>query len=181
MSETETAPPLAPLSDATGDLAVRKESWRSGVHELVADAGPVARMDYSAWSGKARAETADGVWGFSRTKGWTSSRIEITEGDGGPEVGRLDKKTWTRGGSIELGGHTYALGVKGVFKSTWSWTRDGTTLVEVDLASSFGKAKGVVRVSDVGRRDPHVSLLVLLAMHVSFSDDMTTATVVAAT
>lgn len=80
MSETETAPPLVPLSDAPGDLEVRKESWRSGVHELVADAGPVARMDYSAWSGKARAETVDGTWGLSRAKGFKTSRIEITEG-----------------------------------------------------------------------------------------------------
>lgn len=174
MVDAQPAPPLIPLADA-GELEIRKESWKEHVHELVAAAGPVARIDYSAWSGRARAESAAGTWGFSRVKGFRSSHVEVTDGAAGTEVARFDKKTWTRGGRLELGGSSYELHAKGWLRTSWRWEHDGASLVEVDLPGSFGKRKGTARVTEAGRSDPNASLLLLLTLHVHTSDEFAAA------
>lgn len=182
MADATSAPPLVPLDATSGELEIRKESWRKNVHELVAQEGPVARIDYATWSGRARAESAGGTWGFSRVKGFRSASIEITEGDGGAEVGRMAKKVWTRGGSLKLGGRTYELHAKGWLQTSWRWEQDGEPVVEVDLPGSFGKRKGAARVSDAGRSDPWAVVLLLLVLHVSAGDEVAaTGAAVAAT
>lgn len=109
-------------------------------------------------------------------KGLTSSRVEITEGESGAEVARMDKRTWTRGGTVELGGSSYELKAHGWLRTTWTWERDGTTVVEVDLPGSLGKRKGTAQVTDAGRSDPNASLLLLLTLHVHTSDSSSAAT-----
>ncbi len=64
--------------EARGLLELRKESWRKGTHDLVAGDALVARLDYAQWSGKTRAQTADGEWTFGRAKGFTQRTIKVT-------------------------------------------------------------------------------------------------------
>jgi len=79
--EREGNPPATfiPLTEVRGPHELRKESWRRGAHDLVAGDALVARLDYEQWSGKTRAQAADGEWEFGRTKGFTQRTTKVVD------------------------------------------------------------------------------------------------------
>jgi len=175
MSASEPPTTFVPLTEARGPLELRKESWRKGAHDLLAGDAPVARLDYAQWSGKTRAQAADGEWAFGRTKGFSHRTIKVVDPGSERELASFARRTWKRGGSVELGGATYALTASGMFKPAWRWERDGRELLAVEQTSSLGETKARVTLTDAGRTDPNASLLVLLAIHVALTSSSESA------
>lgn len=169
MSASEAPTTFLPLTEVSGPLELRKESWRKGPHDLVAGDALVARLDYGQWSGKTRAQAADGEWALGRTKGFTQRTMKVIDPGSERELASFARRTWKRGGSVELAGASYALTASGMFKPAWRWERDGRELVTVEETSSFGETKAHVTLTDAGRTDPHGSLLMLLAIHVALT------------
>jgi hypothetical protein len=164
--------PLQPLPHHDAALELRKPSWKDGIQEIVGPAGPVGRIDSASWSGKARAESVEGRWDFSRTKGFRRPRIEITAADDGAEVATFAPHSWRRGGLLELDGREYELHAKSSWSATtWTWKDGDRSLVAVERAGSLGKRKGRVTVTDEGRAEGHATLLALIAVHVFLAND----------
>lgn len=175
MSASEAATTFVPLTEVRGPLELRKESWRKGAHDLVAGDALVARLDYGQWSGKTRAQAADGEWAFGRTKGFTHRTINVVDSGSERELASFARRTWKRGGSVELGGASYALTASGVFKPAWRWEHDGRQLLCVEQTGSLGETKARVTLTDAGRADPNASLLILLAIHVALTSSSESA------
>lgn len=175
MSTSEAPTTFVPLTEASGPLELRKESWRKGAHDLVAGDALVARFDYAQWSGKTRAQAADGEWTFGRTKGFTHRTIKVVDPGSERELASFARRTWKRGGSLELGGASYELAASGMFKPAWRWERDGRELLAVEQTSSLGETKARVTLTDAARTDPNASLLVLLAIHVALTSSSESA------
>lgn len=170
MPET-AAPPLAPLVDAPDELELRKESWKEETLDLMAGDTSYARIDYSIWSGKGKAQTADGSWVLSGRKGWKANRIEVTEGEDGPQVAELDLSTWSRGGEVDLSGAQYTIDADGWLKPEWACQRDGRTLLTLKETGSLRKKKATLHLTSEGREDPNLPLLVLLVLHAKAKTD----------
>jgi hypothetical protein len=164
MSQDQGAPDLRPLSDAPAELELIKSSWRKQAFEIVGGGWSFAHIDYT-FTGKATARSADGTWAFSRMKGALHRRIEVVSQDGQLST-ELDLQAWKRGGTIELGGAFYVIRAEGLISTRWSCERDGQELFAVQEIHSLGKEKGAISLSDLGRADPNISLLLLLAVDV---------------
>ncbi len=174
MSTSEAPTAFVPLAEVSGPLELRRKSWRKGTHDLVAGDRLVARLDYGRWSGKSRAQAADGEWAIEPTRGRNLRTMKIIDPGSERELASFNQRTWRkrggkRGGSVELAGASYALTASGKFKLTWRWERDGRELVTFEETSSLGEAKAHVTLTDAGRADPHASLLILLAVHVALT------------
>ncbi len=180
MSASEAPATFIPLTEVRGPLELHKESWRKGTHDLVAGDALVARLDYGQWSGKTRAQAADGEWGFGRTKGFSHRTIKVVDPGSERELASFARRTWKRGGDLELGGASYALAASGMFKPAWRWTRDGRELLAVEQTGSLGETKARVTLTDAGRTDPNASLLILLAIHVALTTTSESASASAA-
>lgn len=167
---SETPPGLQPFGDAPATLELRKESWKRKTLDIVGDGKAFGRLDYGRWSRQGRAQAHGANWIFSRDKGVLNRRIEITR-ENRAEVSALGLRTFKRGGELELGGATYAISASGILKERWACERDGTELFALRERGSFGKRKCDIELSDAGRRDPNVALLVLLAVHVNRTSD----------
>ena len=164
--------PLQPLPEHDAPLELVKPSWKDGSQEIVGPAGPVGRIDSSSWSGKARAESVEGRWDLSRTKGFRHPRIEITAADDGHEVARFAPHSWRRGGVLELDGREYELHAKSSWSATtWTWKAGDRPLVAVERTGGLGKRKGRVTVTDDGRAGGHATLLALVAVHAFLANE----------
>ena len=171
---TETPPELHPFAEAPATLELRKESWKKQTLDVVGGDRSFGRIDYGMWSGKGKAEALGAAWLFSAPKGFTGRRVDIQRGDG-TEVGDIDLKTWSRGGTFELVGARYELSAAGILKERWAWERDGVELVALQESGSLGQAKGTIELSAAGREDPNGGLLTLLAIHLKHSSDASSA------
>lgn len=159
---------MRPLRDVdTNELALRKPSWRSGLHELVAGDAVVGQLDVSSWSGGSLAEAADGRWKIDRARGFTQRRIRVLDAATEDEVAAVRRDAWGRHAEVELGGHRYELRAHGVWKPRWAWTEEGTELATLSTRDTLREEKGRIRLSDGLRASPHASLLVLLGVHLA--------------
>ena len=145
---------LVPLRDAGNELALRKPSWRRGMHELRAGKALVGLLDVRAWSGGSRAETADGAWRLDRPRGFSQRRVRVLTADGERELATFMRDGLGRSGAIELDGRRYALRAHGWWKPRWVWTDEGgTELVSLTTRHTFRDE----RTGDVHGRRPRVA------------------------
>ncbi len=158
---------MAPLRTAGNELALRKPSRRSGLHELRAGDVLVGRLDLKAWSSAARAQTAESTWRFDRPRGFTQRRIRVLSGDGATEVSVFERDAMGRRGAVELDGARHELRAHGWWKPRWVWTRDGVELAELTTRHTFRDERGRVTLTPAGQGSPHAGLLALLGAHLS--------------
>ena len=149
------------------ELVLRKPSWKSGEHELLAGEELVGRLDVSSWSGGSVAEAADGRWKIDRPRGFTQRRIRVLDPETEDEVAEVRRDGWGRRAEVELGGHRYELRARGFWKPTWTWTEEGAELATLTTRDTLREEKGRIDVGGALRASPHASLLVLLGAHLA--------------
>ena len=157
---------LRPVAEAPDELDLVKRSWRSGLHELVDQAGNVyGTLDYGAFAmGRAVGQSTQGWWTFNRPKGLLDVHLDVTDADGNDAL-RVALNTFGSGGDFQLGGASYHVGQRTLFSSTMVVSRDGSPLFAVQrTVMPIGENKATVTVSDAGRADPSASLLLLLVV-----------------
>lgn len=178
MASGQRAPELHPLSDAPADLELVKGSWRKQTYEIVGDHRSFAQIEY-ALMGRVTAYTAEGTWMFSRPKGVAHRHIEVTR-DGDEFRADLDLRAWKRGGTIELGGASYDIQARGALNECWRCERGGRELFAIKETHSLKKGKGIIELSDLGRTDPNIALLLLLTIDANHVADSQAAAASAA-
>ena len=158
---------LVPLRDAGNELALRKRSWRSGVHELRAGEALVGLLDVKAWSGAASARSAEAAWRLDRPRGFSQRRIRALSEDGASEVATFVREGMGRRGAMELDGSRYELRAHGWWRPRWAWTLDGVELASLTTRHTFRDERGRVTLTPEGQRSPHAGLLALLGAHLA--------------
>jgi hypothetical protein len=151
----------------TDEPVLRKPSWRSGLHELVAGDAVVGQLDVSSWSGGSLAEAADERWKIDRPRGFTQRRIRVLDASTEDEVAEVRRDGWGRRAEVGLGEHRYELRARAWWKPHWAWTEDGAELVTLSTRDTLREEMGRIRLSDALRASPHASLLVLLGAHLA--------------
>ena len=96
--------------------------------------------------------------------------IEVISQDGQFRAD-LDLRAWKRGGTIKLGGTSYNIRATGAVSERWRCERDGQELFGVKEIHSLGKGKGAIEITDLGRSDPNIALLLLLTIHANHAAD----------
>jgi hypothetical protein len=137
------------------------------MHELRAGEVLVGRLDIKAWSGAARAESADGTWRFDRPRGFAQKRIRVLTEDGGHEIATFLREGMGRRGAMELDGHRYELRAHGWWKPRWVWTEGGDELAALTTKHTFRDERGRVTLSLAGQTSPHAGLLALFGAHLA--------------
>jgi hypothetical protein len=167
--QDESAAPLAALRDVdASQIVLRKPSWRSGLHDLVAGETLVGRLDVSSWSGGSDAEAADGHWRFERPRGLTARTVRVLSVPDAHELAVVRRAKGGRQAELELDGHRYELRAHGWWKPRWTWTEGGDELGMITARDTFRGERGRVELTELGLASPHASLLALLGAHLAF-------------
>src|ERR1700722_1397479 len=169
MAEDQHPLDLHSLSDAPPPVELVKSSWRQQAYDISGGGRLFAHIGYTI-TGKATARSAESIWTFSRPKGVVHRHIEVIS-HGGQFRADLDLRAWKRGGTIKLGGTSYNIRATGAVSERWRCERDGQELFGVKEIHSLGKGKGAIEITDLGRSDPNIALLLLLTIHANHAAD----------
>jgi hypothetical protein len=167
MNEAAVPEPISSLHSTGNELALRKPSRRSGLHELRAGDVLVGRLDIRSLTNAAKAEAADGSWRFDRPRGLAQKRVRVLSEDGSTELATFLREGMGRRGAIELDGHRYELRAQGWWKPRWVWTEGQTELAELTTRHTFKDERGRVALTLAGQASPHATLLALLGAHLA--------------